>query len=53
MLDNDISINNEDIHQRIYEEGLRFEEFAERLKTVILSVYNAARDCGFEWNLEY
>lgn len=46
-------INNEDIQQRIYGEGLRFEEFAERLKTVILPVYNAARDCGFDWNWEY
>ena len=46
-------INNEDIQQRIYGEGLGFDEFAKRLKTVIQPVYNAARDCGFDWNWEY
>ena len=46
-------INNEDIQQRLYGEGFTFEEFAGRLKTVIQPVYNAAHDCGFDWNWEY
>lgn len=46
-------INNEEIQQRLYGEGFAFEEFAERLKTVIRPVYNAAHDCGFDWNWEY
>lgn len=46
-------INNEDIYQRIYGKGFGFEEFAGRLETVIRPVYNAAHDCGFDWNWEY
>ncbi len=46
-------LNNIDIQQRIYGEGLSFEEFAKRLKTVIGPAYNAARECGFDWNWKY
>lgn len=46
-------INNADIQQRLYAEGYSFDEFAERLKTIIRPVYNAAHDCGFDWNWEY
>ena len=46
-------INNEDIYQRVYGKGFSFEDFAGRLETVIRPVYNAAHDCGFDWNWEY
>ena len=46
-------INNEDIYQRVYGKGFSFEDFARRLETVIRPVYNAAHDCGFDWNWEY
>ena len=46
-------INNADIQARIYCEGLSFEEFANRLKTVIQPAYKAAHDCGFDCNWEY
>lgn len=46
-------INNNDIYERIYHEGLIYSDFAERLKTVIYPVYNAAHECGFEWDWKY
>ena len=46
-------INNADIQERLYSKGLSYDGFAERLKTVIYPVYNAAHDCGFDWNWEY
>jgi hypothetical protein len=46
-------INNEDVYQRIYSEGLGFDEFRARLITVIRPVYDAAHECGFDWNWEY
>lgn len=46
-------INNTDIYYRLYREDLSFYDFEERLKSVILPVYNAAHECGFDWNWEY
>lgn len=46
-------INNSDVQNRIYCDGLSYEEFAKRLKNVVRPVYNAAHDCGFDWNWEY
>lgn len=40
-------INNEDIRYRVYRQGLKFNEFAEELKSVILPVYQSAQNCGF------
>ncbi len=40
-------INNDDIRYRVYREGLNFSSFAEELKTVILPVYQSAKNCGF------
>lgn len=46
-------INNIDVLDRVYCEGLSYEQFAKRLKAVIHPVYKAAHDCGFDWNWEY
>ena len=34
-------------------DGLSHDDFAERLKNVIYPVYNAAHECGFDWNWKY
>ena len=40
-------INNEEIRHRIYRNGLSLEAFSNELASVVLPVYNSARDCGF------
>jgi hypothetical protein len=40
-------INNDDIRYRIYRKGLEFTEFAGELETIILPVYQSAKNCGF------
>lgn len=40
-------VNNEDIRWRIYRQGLTFSEFVGELKSVILPIYESARNCGF------
>ena len=45
-------INNDEIRERIYREGLSLAEFADGLESVVSPVYKAARDCGFT-NWEY
>lgn len=46
-------INNDEIYNRIYREGLSSDDFAKRLESVILPVYKAARECGFDWDWKY
>lgn len=45
-------INNDDIRYRVYREGLEYSEFAEELKSIILPVYQSAKNCGFS-NWQY
>lgn len=40
-------INNDEVRYRIYRQGLEFGEFAEELKSIILPVYQSAKNCGF------
>lgn len=40
-------INNEDIYYRVYREGLAYAEFMGELKSIILPVYQSAKNCGF------
>ena len=40
-------INNDDIRYRIYRKGLEFKEFAGELESIILPVYQSAKNCGF------
>lgn len=40
-------INNDDIRYRIYRKGLEFTEFAGELESIILPVYQSAKNCGF------
>lgn len=40
-------INNDDIRYRIYRKGLEITEFAGELETIILPVYQSAKNCGF------
>lgn len=46
-------INNDDIRHRLYREGLRYKDFEKELESIILPVYNAAHESGFEGNWEY
>ncbi|MBE7073322.1 MAG: HNH endonuclease [Ruminococcaceae bacterium] len=46
-------INNIDIQERLYKEGLSCDEFTKQLETVIRPIFNAAHECGFNWNWEY
>lgn len=46
-------LNNEDIKQRLYREGLSARDFNEQLEAVIRPVYDSARNCGFlNWTLQ-
>ena len=46
-------INNDDIRYRVYREGLDFGSFKNELESVILPVYQSARNCGFgDWKYE-
>ena len=40
-------INSDDVRYRVYRKGLDFDEFAGELRSVILPVYQSARNCGF------
>lgn len=40
-------INNDEIRERVYREGLDYAEFAGELKSIILPVYQSAQNCGF------
>lgn len=40
-------INNDEIRERVYREGLDYAEFAGKLKSIILPVYQSAQNCGF------
>ena len=40
-------INSDDIKYRVYHQGLEYNEFAGELKSVILPVYQSAKNCGF------
>lgn len=40
-------INSDDVKYRIYRKGLEYPEFADELKTIILPVYQSAKNCGF------
>lgn len=40
-------INNEDIRYRVYRRGLVFPEFSGELKSIILPIYQSAKNCGF------
>ncbi len=40
-------INDMHVMGRLYREGLDFDAYAGELKTIILPVYQAARNCGF------
>ena len=40
-------INDMHVRGRLYREGLDFDTYAGELKTIILPVYQAARNCGF------
>ncbi len=40
-------INSDDVRYRVYRQGLTYPEFLEELKTIILPVYQSARNCGF------
>lgn len=40
-------INSDDVRFRVYRQGLAYPEFAEELKTIILPVYQSAKNCGF------
>lgn len=46
-------INNVDVRNRLYREGLQFDDFIKELESVIYPVYCAAHECGFDWNWEY
>lgn len=41
-------INSDEVRYRVYREGLKFPEFSEELKSVILPVYQSAKNCGFQ-----
>lgn len=41
-------INNEDIRHRVYRRGLAFPEFSGELKSIILPIYQSAKNCGFD-----
>lgn len=41
-------INNEDIRYRVYRKGLAFPEFSGELKSIILPIYQSAKNCGFD-----
>ena len=46
-------INNDDIRYRLYRNGLGFDEFYGILESVILPVYQSAKNCGFGcWRYE-
>lgn len=46
-------INNDDIKYRVYRHGLDFQEFKRELQSVILPVYQSAKNCGFgSWRYE-
>ncbi len=46
-------LNNQEIRNRLYQEGLGQVEFMQRLEKVIEPVYTAAKNCGFrEWKME-
>lgn len=40
-------INNADIRYRVYRQGLEYSEFAGELETILLPVYQSAKNCGF------
>lgn len=43
-------VNNPEIRNRMYREGLSSEEFCGQLQDILLPVYQSARNCGFgEW----
>lgn len=46
-------INNDDIRYKVYRKGLSETGFKEELKSVIMPVYQAAKDCGFGGNWKY
>ncbi|MBR3251709.1 MAG: hypothetical protein IKF80_08350, partial [Erysipelotrichaceae bacterium] len=41
-------INDIDIYNKLYIDGLSKDEFHNRLKEIVLPVYNAAHNLGFE-----
>ena len=40
-------INNDEIRYRVYREGLDFHDFTGELQSIILPVYQSAKNCGF------
>ncbi len=40
-------INSDDIKYRVYRQGMEYLEFTKELKSIILPVYQSARNCGF------
>ena len=46
-------INNEDVRNRLYREGMQFEEFFKELERVVRPIYLSAHECGFNWDWEY
>lgn len=46
-------LNNQEIRNQLYQDGLQQSEFMQRLEKVIEPVYTAAKTCGFrEWNYD-
>ena len=48
-------LNNSDIRQRLYRQGLTFDDFKVQLEDVLYPVYLSAKNCGFrswEYNHE-
>lgn len=46
-------LNNQEIRNQLYQEGLNRAEFIQRLEKVVEPVYTSARNCGFrEWNYD-
>lgn len=41
-------LNNWDIQQRLYREGLSEQEFNGQLEEILLPLYNSAKNCGFK-----
>lgn len=46
-------INNEDVRNRLYREGMQYEEFFKELERVVRPIYLSAHECGFNWDWEY
>lgn len=46
-------INNDDVRYKVYRKGLTINEFSKELESVLLPVYNAAKDCGFGGSWKY